>query len=175
MPIAGLSKLGDFLSLKAGLLMVVSLVLLLAAILVCLGFSGYKNNLTNKKETLANNIKELQEQRDPKTETTLVELKKKIDILKILLKTHTYPSRIFQMLEELALAQIRFIDLQADLPKGQLILKAQAADYGALAKQIIIFKEDLRISKVDVSEVSLDRFGQVSSRFLLEIDTAFLR
>ncbi|MEA2113434.1 MAG: hypothetical protein U9P63_02130 [Patescibacteria group bacterium] len=173
--LAGFSKLGNYLSLKDSLLMFLSLILLFGSVLAYFGLLGYKNSLIDKKEMAANKVEELQNQRDLKTEATFIELKKKINALKGLLKIHTYPSRIFQILEESALPQVRFIDLRADLPKRQLVLNAEAADYGVLAKQITIFKEDSRISKVDVSEISLDKSGYVSSKFLLEIDTALLR
>lgn len=155
--------------------MVLSLVLIFVAVLAYFGLLGYKNNLVDRKGVVEDGIKKLQEQRDLEMEANLVELKKKIEILKSVLKTRIYPSKIFQTLEELASTRVRFIDLQADLSKMQLILNTEAADYGALAEQITIFKEDSRINKVNVSEINLNKFGQVESRFLLEIDPAFLR
>ena len=172
---AGFSKLGNYLFLKAGLLMFLSLALLFGSVFAYFGLLGYKNNLADSKEVIANDVEELQNRRDLETEATLAELKEKIDTLKGLLKIHIYPSRIFQMLEELTLAQVRFVSLHADLLKAQLVLDAEMANYSVLAKQIIIFQEDPRINKVDVSEIGFNESGQVSSKFLLGINTSFLR
>lgn len=173
--ISGLSKLSNYLFSSAGLLMFLSLILLFGIVLAYFGLLGYENNLLDRKEMAENNVEELQGQRNLETEATLIELKENIDILKGLLKIHVYPSKIFQMLEELALTQVRFIDLKADLSRMQLILNSEMADYSILASQISVFEGDSRIIKVDVSEINLNKFGRVEANFLLNIDPFFLR
>jgi len=170
-----LSKLGNYLFSSAGLLMFLSLILLFGVVLAYFGLLGYENNLLDRKEIAENNVEELQGQRNLETEATLIELKEKIDTLKDLLKIHVYPSRIFQILEELALTQVRFVELQADLSRMQLRLNSEMADYSVLAKQISVFEGDSRINKVDVSEINLNKSGRVEANFLLIMDPLFLR
>ena len=172
--LSGFSNLGDYLALKTGLLMVLSLTLLFGVVLAYFGLLGYKNSLTDEKDAVENNISVLHDQRNLETEVIFIKLKEKIDTLKSLLKIHIYPSRVFQMLEELALPQVRFVDLQADLSKMQLRLNAEMADYGVLAKQISVFEEDSKIDTVDISNINLNEFGRVETSFLLKIDPSFL-
>lgn len=172
---SGFSRFGAYLASKTNFWLVLSLVLLIGSVLIYFWLLGYKNDLIDKQNILTNNIEELQNQRDLELEANFMELKEKIDALKSVLKKRFYSSRILEMLEELTLANIRFIDLQADLSQMQLMLKVEAADYNTLAKQLIVFEEDLRIKKIDVSGIILDESGQISSEFLLEIVPEFLR
>lgn len=173
--LSGFSNLGNYLLSKAKLLMVLSLILLLGVVLSYFGLLGYKNSLMDEREVVENDVSVLQGQRNLETEAVLAELKEKIDMLKSLLKIHIYPSRVFQMLEELALPQVRFVDLQADFSKMQLGLNAEMADYSVLAKQISVFEEDSKINTVNVSDINLNEFGRVEADFLLRIDSSFLR
>ena len=174
LPAIGFSHIGAYLASKINFLLVLFLILLIGAALGYFWMLGYKNDLEDKKEALASNIKTLQNQRNMELETNFIRLKDKIDVLKVVLKKRLYPSRIFKMLEELALSKIRFVNLEADLSQASIILGIEAAGYNTLARQLIVFKDDPRIKKVNVSELSLDKSGKISSQFLLEIDTDFL-
>ena len=171
----GFSGVAFYLTSKANLWLVLSLILLAGSVLGCFWAIGYRNDLVNEKEELASNVEALQNQRDLKLEADFTELKDKIDVLKNVWTTRLYLSRIFGMLEELALSQVSFVDLNADLSQMLIKLKVETADYNTLAKQFIVFKEDSRIEKADIRGISLEESGEISSEFSLEIDPSFLR
>lgn len=171
----GFSGVGFYFSSKANLWLVLSLILLAGAVFGCFWAIGYRNDLANEKEGFASVVEALQNQRDLKLEADFIDLKDKIDVLKNVWTTRLYSSRIFGMLEESALSRVRFIDLRADLSQMIIKLKVETADYNTLAKQFIVFKEDSRIKKVDIAEISLGESGEINSEFSLEIDPSFLR
>lgn len=169
------SQFSAYLVFKANFLLSLSLILLTGAVLGYFGILGYKNNLSDNKEVLASNMEALQKQRDLDLEANFMELKDGINVLKDVLKGRFYSSRIFGLLEDVTLANVRIVDLQADLSQMELVFQIEAMNYNTLAKQFIVFKEDARVKKADISEIALDELGRVNSRILLEINSDFLR
>lgn len=160
---------------KANLLLIWSIVLLVIAAALWLGLWLYEQNLSQEEERLADSLQELKAQRDADLEKEFAGLKKRIDILKILLGNRTYPSRLFKMLEELTLAQVQFLDFSADLSLAEISLGVETTGYAALAKQVSVFEKDQRIKKVELGGVDLRGSGRVGSILDLELDQSFLR
>ncbi len=150
-------------------------VLLILCILLAVGLWGYRLFLTNKKEQLSQKIEELQGQRNLALEGDFKEMRKGINNLKSLLANRTYPSSLFEMLEELTLSSTYFTGFEANLSEGKLSLGARASGYTALAKQILIFEQDERIKSVNASSASIDQSGQVISSFEILFDTSLLK
>ena len=169
------TKISKKISAKANLWLFLSLIILGIALGISLGLWRYKVGLTNEKETQAERIASLSQERDLEMEENFIELKEKIDDFKNALKTHIYPSYLFKMLEELTLPQVRFVDFETDLSQTKISLVVEAISYNSLAKQIVVFEEDSRIKKVELSEVNLEDFGGVKSDLDIEISPDFLR
>jgi len=139
------------------------------------GLWGYQKSLIEEKADLENQLTELTNQRNLELEADFMELKNGIEDLKKVLKNRLYPSKLFEMLEELTLPQVQFTGLDTDFPQAKLTLEAEAVDYTTLAKQMIVFEEDERIEKIGLSEVGLDLTGRVNSTLNIEINLDFLR
>lgn len=107
-------------------------------------------------------------------EASFADLKIKIEDFKRISGVHVYPSKIFDILEELTIRQIRFIGLEADLLEANLILETESIDYKTLAEQIVVFENDPRIETVDLSEVRLDDSGRINSNLKIKVDPDFL-
>ncbi len=160
---------------RTNLWLILSIAFLILVILTCFGLWGYKESLADEKTDLENQLAQLNGQRDLELEADFAELKEGIEDLKKVLKNSVYPSRLFEMLEELTLSQVQFTSLDVDLTQAVLSLNAELIDYTTLAKQMIVFKEDERIEELDVSGISLDMTGQIKSAFDLELKLDFLR
>ncbi len=160
---------------KTNIWLALTIGFLLLVILIYFGLTGYKSNLIEEKGNLEEKLTELTNQRDLEMETNFMELKTGIEDLRKVLENRLCSSRIFELLEEITLSQVQFTGLEADLSQAELILKAEAVDYPTMAKQVIIFEQDSRIEKVDLSEVSLETSGRIVSDLRIELKSDFLR
>ncbi len=159
---------------KTNLWLTLTIGFLLLVILIYFGLAGYKNNLIEEKGNLEERIVELNNQRDLGMEANFIELKTGIEDLRKVLENRLYSSKLFELLEEITLPRVQFTGLEADLFQAKLSLKAEAADYPTLAKQVVIFEQDSRIKKVDLSEVGLETSGRVASNLRIELNPDFL-
>ena len=160
---------------KTSLWLALTIGFLLLVILIYFGLTGYKSNLIKERGDLEERLVQLTNQRDPEIEANFMELKTGIEDLRKVLENRLYSSKIFELLEEITLPQVQFTDLDADLSQAKLILKVEAVDYLTLAKQVVVFEQDSRIKKIDLSEIGLETSGRVASDLRIELDPDFLR
>ena len=164
----------DSFGIDAKQLFVFSLSFFLIVVLLCFGLWGYKIYLDKDIEESTKETEILQGQRDLDLEDGFVKLKINIEDLKKISEAHVYPSKIFELLEELTIPQIRFIGFDANLSESKLIIEAESLDYNNLAKQIVVFEESQNIETVDLSKVDLSESGKVESNLEIKIDSNFL-
>lgn len=160
---------------KTNLWLALTIGFLLLVVLIYFGLTGYKNSLIEEKGNLEERLTQLTGQRDLEMEVNFIELKTDIEDLRKVLENRFYSSKIFEMLEEITLPRVQFTGLEADLSQAKLNLKVEAVDYLTLAKQVVVFEQDSRIEKVDLSEVSLETSGRVGSHLRVELNPDFLR
>jgi len=166
-------SLSEQITSKNNVLMFLSVGFLIVVVLTCLGLWGYQANLIKKKVFLTERIENLQNQRNDDLENNFVELGKRIGGFEKTLENRIYFSKIFEMIEELTLSQVQFIDMNIDLTENKFNLKTEVSSYSVLAKQVIIFKEDPRIKSVELSKAGLSTYGRVASELILELDNSF--
>lgn len=172
---AGLGGVASSLAAKADILLVSAIVVLAVVVLVYFGLFGYRIYLEQEMARLNLNLEELQSQRDPELEEDLANLIIGIEALKQILNERIYSSRLFVMLEELTLPQIRFSGLNVDFKTGGLKLQTEASDYSTLAQQVFVFGQDERVKSAELFGAQLEEGGRVKSEISLELDTGFLR
>ncbi len=165
----------DKLTSKTNLWMILTVGFLLLVTLTYFGLTGYKSSLIEEKGNLEERLVELTNQRDLEKEVNFIELKTDIEDLKKVLEDRFYSSKIFEMLEEITLPRVQFTSFEADLSQAKLILRTEVVDYPTLAKQVIVFEQDSRIEKVDLSEVNLETSGRIVSNLRVELNPDFLR
>lgn len=151
---------GPFLYLAVGLLAI--------AVLTCLGLWGYQIFLNNQKADLDKKIEELNNQRDLKLEAKFALVKESIDNLTRLVERRTYPINLFNLLEQLTLAQVWFPNFRADFTKGEMDLDIETVNYNTMAKQISIFEQDSRIKKVEANDFGLGETGGVTTKIRID-------
>jgi len=174
-PLAGFpATLLGKLATRANFWLMLIVIFLGLVILSYFGLWGYKNSLVEENEDLERRFEELAGQRNLELEANFMELKESIENFKKFLGNRLYPSKLFEMLEELTLPQVQFIDLNTDFSQATLSLKTEAVDYQTLAKQVVVFEEDWRINKIELSEVNLEPSGRVSSDLEIKLNPDFL-
>jgi len=171
----GLSRLSSKLIDKADTFFTWSILILALVVLLCLGLWGYQIKLSRENEALVQEIDGLQAQRDLDLEKDFIGLKKRIEVLKVILSNRIYPSKVFGMIEELILAKVQLGGLSVDLAERSMIWGVEAEDYSTLAKQLFVLKNDPRIQRASLTEVSLNNMGRTVSNIKIEMDDDFLR
>lgn len=154
---------------------VVSLILIVAAVAVYLGLFIYRNKLIREEKDLETQIVQIEEQRDLAMEANFMQLEKGIGDLKKILENRIYPSELFRMLEELTLSKVWYDNMKVDFSEVVLDLELATDSYNTLAEQAVIFQNDSRIKKVDFSGATLEKDGYVSSSFKIDLDPVSLR
>lgn len=160
--------------LKTNLWLGLIIGLLIISILSYLGLIIYKNSLNQENLALSAQIKDREPERDLELEKQLRELKKGVKNLQKFSEIHIYSFRLFQMLEELTLPKVQWINFTADLFENRINLRGQAVNYNILAKEIITLEEDSRIKEVEISGITLDS-GGVNFNMVLEFEPSILK
>jgi len=137
---------------------IIALAVLILSLLFYGGLLFYKKNLNKNLEAINQEIFELEQKRDPKTEKAMVDLDKRINILKILFENHIYWSNLFEKLQELTITQAFFTGAQVELAENVAKFSADGgtSTYTNLARQIVAFQEDSSVSSVRVGGITLD-------------------
>ena len=164
----------DFKSLNPNLLIWLAIGLLVVIILGYLGLFFYNDSLNKEKLALEIRIGDKSSERDLELEKSLRELERGEGNLKKFEEIHIFSSKLFQMLEELTLANVLWRNFSADLSKNRIDLKGQAANYNILAEEIKTLEKDPRIKKVETSGISLGA-GGVNFNMFLEFNPDLLK
>ena len=151
----------------------ITIVILLLFFLSLLFYGGlllYKNKLNKNLESIVSELELLNGKRDPATEQAMVNLDKRIMILKNLFEEHFYYSAVFEKLEELTIPEVYFSSAKAEFSGNSLgiSLLGNAPSYTNLARQILSFQEDSLVSKVKVSGIALDDKGGLKFNLLID-------
>ncbi len=169
----------DTLGFLLSILSKIWLFICLTALIISTAAYGYLYYSKNKSEkdlqTIKENIKKLSFQRDKNMEAKIVDLGKNAEELDFFLDKHVYPSKIFSLLEELVLNQVQILNIQIDLGKYNLALNCQAASYETLAQQMVSFRENPGIKKMEVSGITLTQAGDVNFTLLLDFDDKLIK
>jgi len=126
------------------------------AIVVVLGggLSLYNNFLENKLVSLDAEIIALEQQRDRPSEQNILVFNKQISMLSDLLDKHTYWTTAFSKIEGLTQSQVQFDSITATLANSKIDLKATAANYTTIARQISAFLSDESITDINLNRVN---------------------
>lgn len=159
---------------KAGLILIVCMILLILSVLAWSVLWLQSNSLINQKQLIEAQIQELQDHRDVDLENTLIELDDGITMLDSVLKERIYPVNIFSVLESLVLPEVVFSDFNSDILKAKVGIQVTASNYNKLAEQMVVFEEDERIKNVEFSGINLSGEGEAISNFQIDLDPILL-
>jgi len=148
------------------LLIVGGAVLVIVAILSG-GLYLYKNSLENKIVSLDTEMVALEQQRNKQAEQNILVFNKQISMLSDLLDKHVYWTTAFSKIEGLTQSQIQFDSLTATLANNKIDLKATAANYTTIARQISAFLSDESVTDINLSRVNTLTNGRLE--FIMQI------
>ena len=142
---------------------IIPFILLVLSLLLYGGLSLYQKDLQGNLDNIGQEIKFLDTKRAPDTEEEIVDLDKKLSLLKTVFQNHTYWSNVFKKIESLVIPEAYLFD--AGLLLGEsgvdFTFSANIGTYTNLARQILSFQEDLQLIKVDISGISLEEEGGI--------------
>lgn len=153
-------KLGVIFSKTGG----VVLGLVILSLLFYGGLLFYQDKQNKELDSIKEQIKVLDQKRDPEMEKTVVDLDKKLGILKEIFENHVYWSKLFNKIEELTVFQAYFSRGKFDFSGGiaEVNLSGNALTYTILAKQMKSFQQDSQVKSVRVSTISLSTEGGIN-------------
>ena|SRR3989344_2245290 len=137
----------------------------------------YKGYLNKNIEKMSKALDEAQKKLDPKRVEELVRLNTKIESSKALLSAHVTITPVFDFLEKITTQSVRFKNfsyLPTATPTGEKILigmDGEARGFAALAYQSDVMNDSGgKLRNPMFSSVNLDESGNVSFKFVAEID-----
>lgn len=145
------------------------LALFILSLLVYGGLLFYQNRLNKNLESINQAIENLNIRRDFETEQIMIDLDKKLKVLKEMFENHFYWSNLVAKIEELTVPEVYFSEAQVSLAEDKVDFgfKGNALTYTTLARQIISFQEEPNVESVTVSSITLSADGGID--FNLEV------
>jgi len=139
------------------------LILLILSLLVFGGLFLYSQLLNKKLDNIKQEKSDLESRRDSQTELTIEKIGKKLDLVENLFKEHLYWSKLFSEIEKAVVPQVYFSESKFNFidEEVNLLLAGKARTYTAVAQQMVSFKENSSIEKIEVSNISLSESGGI--------------
>jgi len=159
---------------RLGILAIISVILSLS---VYGGLNFYKKGLQDDLVSLKNQARELNQQRDKNFEEEVKSLDQTLKDLKIILKNHIFWSKLFSLIEELAVPQVAFSEFSGSLAKDGPLIKVlgETSGYTYLAKQIRSLEQHALISAPKVGNISLSTKGGIEFELIINFAKDILK
>jgi len=139
------------------------LILVVLSLLLYGGLLIYKGKLNKDLDNVRNEIELLNQKRNPELETAIIDLDKKLGILKDLFEGHFYWSQLLTKIQDLTITQAYFdnarFTFSAD--KVNAIFTGNAITYTGLARQLLSFQQEPLTEEARVSNITLSNEGGV--------------
>lgn len=159
-----------------GLFMLVAVFIFVLTVASSVGAFLYKGfierSITEKQASLTR----AQEAFEPDLIKELARVDQKINASKDVLENHISPSAIFDLLEELTLANVSFEAFEYDMEDGNFAIqmKGVARNFSALALQSDVFGTNRYIVEPVFSDLDLDNLGNVTFSVSAKIDRGLI-
>ncbi len=139
----------------------VAVALLIVVILTGGAFFIWNKSVKSEKKILQNKLQNLKAERDATLEKEITQTSTMVNAFEGLLKDHRHWSDFFAVIEDRSIPGVVFTELKAFYDTASISLKGLAQNYTILAKQIKSLEEEENINRVDVSDVELNKEGEV--------------
>jgi len=134
-------------------------------------FERAELELKNLEETL---LKE-KTQEEIALEKEVFNYQKNIEDFSKLSKLHLYPSKFFDFFQNLCHPQVWFSKFLLNLKDFNLSISGETENFSILGQQILIFQQQEKILKADLSEVSIGKEGKVNFTLNLLLSPEILK
>ncbi len=144
-----------------------SLALLMAVVIAYFVLNYFHGKSAAALEDLEERILAVGTAEDKKIETEVFASQEKIKDFSELLAAHPRTSQFFEFLEKNTHPKVWFTDLDLSPELPQAKIGGQARNFGTLAQQIYIFREEDLIKGIKLTDISLGEGGE--AKFLLNL------
>lgn len=144
-----------------GFFFFIAMVLFFIALSAAVGVFLYEKLLTDSLSGLEDSFKRAEAEFDPSLIAELTRVSKTIDAGKILLDNHRSFSHVFEFLEQMTVADVRFSSFAFAGDTLTLSMRGEARGYSELSQQAAVFEQSPLVEKVTLSNLSLLDRGTV--------------
>jgi len=128
---------------------------------------GYKPYLNSRIKNLDSKINNLNQVIDEGERKRLIDMYSQFINIQDLLKSHTVPSRLIELLEKNTQSQIYYLSLNFSLTDKSLRLEGVSPNYNILAQQLELFQRIPEIERVNLDNSQL--LGNGDIRFSIKL------
>lgn len=162
-----------------GLVNVISFVIMLVSLLVAGGAYLYRDNLSKKVEEMKISLERAQNIFEPELLVELETLDKRIQAADIILSNHIAVSPIFEVLQEITLPTVRYIDFTYEIDSVNpdvihVAMTGEAVSYDAITLQADLFSNNRFIRNPIFSNFSLNRTGSVEFDLMFDVSKSLV-
>jgi len=164
--------------IKTSLFKVLYYLTILLFLLIVAGYFGLIFLSKSSRERLQRIEEMIAQKETPETaalEEEILKAKEKTEIFAVLLNSHRRTSNLFNFLKENCHREVFFSKVDFDIEGSRITLWGIAKSFQALGEQILIFKEQNLIRKVELANISLQKEGGVGFKLILIFDASILK
>lgn len=136
---------------------------------------GYEPYLNSQIKNLDQKIAGLNQRVESDETKNLINLYSQLVNIQGLLRSHPLPSKLFQFLENNMDAGVYYSDLNLSLSDRNLKIAGAANDYGALARQLEIFRKSPSVKAVFLDESKTGEANKIIFTMKMIMDENILR
>lgn len=146
---------------------------LVTVLLLWAGLFFYQKSLNRQIADLKKQQSEIFSVEDKALAAKIVDFNQGATLAQALLKNHIYSSEIFSQLAAATLPRVQWRSFDLAVSDNSAALKGLAADYAALAKQILALSE-AGLANIKISNILLDKIGGVGFAAAFNFDPKIL-
>lgn len=150
-----------------GVFLRISVIIFLASLLLTAGIYAYRNFLKNNLAGQKSVLQKLEIEFEPATISELERVSNSIASAGDVLRAHTMPSAIFDMIEASALPTASFNTFSYSAEKNIITLTGEAASYSDVSAQSSVFEALPAVESATFGNLSLKEAGTVG--FILNV------
>ncbi len=158
--------------------LLISIVLLVIILIFYALLKSENGSLTNKKQSLEQQITEIKDSNFYALEKNLSAVAKRMKEFNKLAVDHTISSNILGLLKTVCHPKVQLTSLDFATQDYQITLGGKTENFQILGQQILallLFKNDNGLKGVEISKVSLDEEGKVNFSLLLNFSPKFFK
>ena len=139
------------------------LVFIILAIILGLyfGLAVYKQSLLSSVTLIDGQLSDLEKSRDKELEIKLLTLNQQLNAVNLLIGSHPFWSDAFTQIQGLVQPQVQFQSVNADMLSKTILIKALAANYTVIARQIASFYTIDSVTDIILNKVQSQPTGRV--------------
>jgi len=133
-----------------------------AVLITSFTLGRYETSLEKKLEGIDNKLLAIEKQRDKGVETSMVTLKKRLELTKNLIDDHVYWTKGLSKVAGLLQREVRLTSFSGDVTKKTISIEGTALSFTVLARQIASFLADDSVEDLTLGFIKPTSEGTIS-------------